>query len=108
MLYTDHGLRSFTGDYTEYFKTTDRYAITYLMLVGDLLLELTQAHHMLDSLAPGTSRPSKNTLTSATIAEDVSGYPTLCLPVQFGGIGFDYRLSMGVGDYVKAELIGDS
>ena len=33
-----------------------------------------------------------------TIAEDVSGMPTLCRPVSEGGIGFDYRLSMAVPD----------
>lgn len=27
-----------------------------------------------------------------TIAEDVSGYPSLCRPVKEGGVGFDYRL----------------
>lgn len=33
-----------------------------------------------------------------TIAEDVSGMPTLCRPVQEGGVGFDYRLSMAIPD----------
>lgn len=33
-----------------------------------------------------------------TIAEDVSGMPALCVPLQLGGIGFDYRLSMAVPD----------
>ncbi len=33
-----------------------------------------------------------------TIAEDVSGMPTLCRPVSEGGVGFDYRLSMAVPD----------
>ena len=31
-----------------------------------------------------------------TIAEDVSGFPTLALPLAQGGIGFDYRLGLGV------------
>lgn len=31
-----------------------------------------------------------------TIAEDVSGMPALCRPVEEGGVGFDYRLSMAV------------
>ena len=35
-----------------------------------------------------------------TIAEDVSGYPTLCRKVKEGGIGFDYRLQMAVPDKV--------
>ena len=32
------------------------------------------------------------------IGEDVSGMPTFCLPVQDGGVGFDYRLHMAVAD----------
>ena len=32
------------------------------------------------------------------IAEDVSGMPTLCRPIEEGGIGFDYRLNMSVPD----------
>ena len=35
---------------------------------------------------------------SITIAEDVSGMPTLCRSVKDGGIGFDYRLSMFIPD----------
>jgi hypothetical protein len=34
-----------------------------------------------------------------TVAEDVSGMPTLCRPVQEGGLGFDYRLGMGIPDH---------
>ncbi len=33
-----------------------------------------------------------------TIAEDMSGMPGMCLPVRDGGLGFDYRLAMGVPD----------
>ncbi|EIW67720.1 hypothetical protein TREMEDRAFT_40356 [Tremella mesenterica DSM 1558] len=81
MIYRDHGLnRSFTGRYDEYFGShIDDHAITYLML----------ANHLLDLLAPGQ-------LT--TIAEDVSGYPSLCIPVSEGGIGFTYRLALGIPD----------
>ncbi len=35
-----------------------------------------------------------------TIAEDVSGYPTLCREIKDGGIGFDYRLGMAIPDKV--------
>jgi 1,4-alpha-glucan branching enzyme len=34
-----------------------------------------------------------------TIAEDVSGMPGLCKPIEDGGIGFDYRLGMGLPDF---------
>jgi 1,4-alpha-glucan branching enzyme len=33
-----------------------------------------------------------------TIAEDVSGIPALCRPVEEGGLGFDYRMAMAVPD----------
>ena len=33
-----------------------------------------------------------------TIAEDVSGMPTLCRTIQDGGIGFDFRLNMFLPD----------
>lgn len=33
-----------------------------------------------------------------TIAEDVSGMPALCVPVDDGGVGFNYRLAMAVPD----------
>ena len=33
-----------------------------------------------------------------TIAEDVSGMPTLCRTIEHGGIGFDYRLNMFMPD----------
>lgn len=33
-----------------------------------------------------------------TIAEDVSGMPLLGAPVDKGGVGFDYRLSMAIPD----------
>ena len=35
---------------------------------------------------------------SITIAEDVSGMPTLCRTIEDGGLGFDYRLSMFLPD----------
>ncbi|KAK9842677.1 hypothetical protein WJX74_000550 [Apatococcus lobatus] len=80
MLYWHHGINTaFSGDYKEYFSTaanTD--AITYLMLANDLV------HSLLPS--------------AVTIAEDVSGMPALCRPVQEGGVGFDYRLAMGLPD----------
>lgn len=34
-----------------------------------------------------------------TIAEDVTGMPGLAAPVSDGGIGFDYRLGMGIPDF---------
>ncbi|KAG4204845.1 hypothetical protein ERO13_A04G065400v2 [Gossypium hirsutum] len=80
MMYTHHGLQvAFTGNYNEYFGyATDVDAVVYLMLVND----------MIHGLYP----------EAVTIGEDVSGMPTFCLPVQDGGVGFDYRLHMAVAD----------
>jgi len=32
------------------------------------------------------------------IAEDVSGFPSLCRSYEDGGVGFNYRLAMAVPD----------
>ena len=79
MLYHDHGLGSAFMDYSMYFSmNTDTEAVTYLQLANELIHKL-----------------NKNALS---IAEDMSGMPGMCLPIKDGGIGFDYRLSMGVPD----------
>ena len=80
MLYHDHGLGSaFTG-YDLYFSlNTDTEAVTYLQLANELV-------HSIDENA-------------ITVAEDMSGMPGMCIPIKDGGIGFDYRLSMGVPDF---------
>jgi 1,4-alpha-glucan branching enzyme len=52
--------------------------IVYLMLANDLI-------HLINPDA-------------ISIAEDVSGFPTLCRRVDEGGIGFNYRLSMYIPD----------
>lgn len=85
MLYKHHGLSfGFSGDYNEYFNPqwVDEEAIVYLMLTGKLLEEMGQLENF----------------KFTSIAEDVSGMPTLCLPVNKGGIGHDYRLSMAIPD----------
>ncbi|CAK7343392.1 unnamed protein product [Dovyalis caffra] len=80
MMYTHHGLEvAFTGNYNEYFGyATDVDAMVYLMVVND----------MIHGLFP----------EAVTIGEDVSGMPTFCIPVQDGGVGFDYRLHMAIAD----------
>lgn len=79
MLYLDHGMRAFSS-YDDYFgPNVDEDAVTYLMLANEL------AH---------TVRPD-----AITIAEDVSGMPGMARPVEEGGLGFDYRLAMGVPDF---------
>ena len=79
MLYHDHGLGSAFVNYDMYFSmNTDTDAITYLMLANDLIKDINPK--------------------AVTVAEDMSGMPGMCLPIKDGGIGFDYRLSMGVPD----------
>ncbi len=79
MLYHDHGLGSAFSNYGMYFSmNTDIEAITYLQLANELI-------HKINPKA-------------ITIAEDMSGMPGMCIPIKDGGIGFDFRLSMGVPD----------
>lgn len=80
MLYHSRGIgEGFSGDYNEYFGlNVDTDAIIYLALANYLL-------HKIDNEV-------------ITIAEDVSGMPTLCRPVNEGGVGFDYRLGMAIPD----------
>ncbi len=79
MLYYDHGLGSAFTDYSMYFSlNTDTDSVTYLQLANELVHSI-----------------NKNAIT---IAEDMSGMPGMALPIADGGIGFDYRLSMGVPD----------
>lgn len=79
MIYHDHGLGTAFTDYSKYFSmNTDTEAVTYLQLANELIREVNPK--------------------AITIAEDMSAMPGMCLPVEDGGIGFDYRLSMGVPD----------
>ncbi|MEN8203419.1 MAG: alpha amylase C-terminal domain-containing protein [Bacteroidota bacterium] len=80
MLYYDHGLERDFNSYDFYFDGgQDEDAITYLSL----------ANKMIQEIRPG----------AISIAEDMSGYPGLAVPVPEGGIGFNYRLAMGTPDY---------
>jgi 1,4-alpha-glucan branching enzyme len=79
MLYRDHGLGTDFNDYGKYFSmNTDLDAVAYLRLATELCREI---------------KPD-----CVLIAEDMSGMPGMCLPTESGGIGFDYRLGMGLPD----------
>lgn len=79
MLYCNHGYSTF-GTYDSYFGCgVNDEAILYLMLANKLMKDVNPH--------------------SISIAEDVSGMPTLCSPIEDGGMGFDYRLSMSIPDY---------
>ena len=80
MLYYDHGLGANFGGYGDYYNgNQDTDAITYLTLANKLVHSISK--------------------TAITIAEEMSGMPGLALPVKDGGIGFDYRMAMGIPDY---------
>ncbi len=79
MLYHNHGLNSVFASYRDYFSlNTNTDAVTYLMLANELVHTIKK--------------------DAVTIAEDMSGMPGMCIPIKDGGIGCDYRLSMGVPD----------
>ncbi len=80
MVYLDHGLGKDFTSYDDYFGgNIDSDAVAYLQMANDL------AH----SIKPD----------AITISEDVSGMVGMARPVAEGGLGFDYRLAMGVPDY---------
>lgn len=80
MLYYDHGLGKAFGSYNDYYDGgQDTNAITYLTLANILIHEVNR--------------------NAITIAEEMSGMPGLAMKFEDGGIGFDYRMAMGVPDY---------
>jgi 1,4-alpha-glucan branching enzyme len=85
MLYSHHGMGKAFTTYDDYFSETDDDAISYLSLANELI---------------HTVKPH-----ALTIAEEMSGMPGLAGAFSDGGVGFDYRLSMGVPDlwikYIK-------
>ena len=89
MLYHDHGLGTDFNTNDKYFSmNTHTEAITYLQLANELIRQVNP--------------------NAITIAEDMSGMPGMCLPIEDGGIGFDYRLAMGLPDmWVKASKTQD-
>jgi 1,4-alpha-glucan branching enzyme len=79
MLYFDHGLGTNFCGYEQYFDSNvDEDALSYLILANKLIHEL-KPHTM-------------------SVAEDVSGMPGLAAEQKDFGIGFDYRLALGVPD----------
>jgi 1,4-alpha-glucan branching enzyme len=80
MLYHHHGEGVAFVGYDNYFGlSADEDAILYLQLATTLAHEFKKG--------------------SLLVAEDMSGLPGLCRPIKEGGVGFDYRLAMGIPDY---------
>lgn len=86
MLYLSHGLgESFSG-YADYYNMNQD---------GDAICYLTLANKLIHEINPN----------AISIAEEVSGMPGLANRFEDGGIGFDYRMAMGIPDlwikYIK-------
>ena len=80
MLYKNHGIgETFDSPWKYFGDGVDNDAVTYLQLANKLI-------HDIDN-------------QNVTIAEDVSGMPGICAHIEDGGIGFDYRLGMGLPDF---------
>ena len=80
MLYFDHGIGVQFCSYEQYFnQNLDLESLIYLALANKT------AH----AVCP----------QAITIAEEVSGFPGLASPLHDGGVGFDYRLAMGIPDF---------
>lgn len=80
MMYLSHGLGEDFNGYGSYFNGNED---------GDAIMYLTLANKLIHQV-------KKNAIT---IAEDMSGMPGLACPQKDGGVGFDYRLAMGIPDF---------
>lgn len=79
MIYKDHGINRDFSSYEDYYDgKQDVDALIYLSLANMLIKEVNPR--------------------AITIAEDMSGMPGLATPIENGGFGFDFRLSMGIPD----------
>lgn len=80
MLYLDHGLGKNFVTYSDYFTGGED---------EEALLYLTMANRLIYDINP----------SAISIAEEMSGFPGIAGAIDDGGVGFNYRLSMGVPDY---------
>lgn len=80
MLYRSHGLGESFSSYDDYYNLNQD---------GDAIAYLTLANKLIHEIKP----------KAITIAEEVSGMPGLAAPIKDGGIGFDYRMAMGIPDF---------
>ena len=80
MLYRSHGLGEDFSGYSSYYNMNQD---------GDAICYLTLANKLIHEVKPN----------AITIAEEVSGMPGLASKVEDGGIGFDYRMAMGIPDF---------
>ncbi len=86
MLYLDHGNKKFSNLDDYFDDNVDNDGLACLMLANEVAHEVNSE--------------------AITIAEDVSGMAGLARPTREGGLGFDYRLAMGIPDYWMKLLKG--
>ncbi|EOZ98663.1 1,4-alpha-glucan (glycogen) branching enzyme, GH-13-type [Indibacter alkaliphilus LW1] len=79
ILYLHHGHVSFDSAEKYFNDGVDWDAVIYLQLANKLIHDFSSQ--------------------AISIAEEVSGMPGLCRPLKDGGIGFDFRLGMGIPDF---------
>lgn len=80
MLYRSHGLGEDFSGYDSYYNMNQD---------GDAICYLTLANKLIHEVNPN----------AISIAEEVSGLPGLAARYEDGGIGFDYRMAMGIPDF---------
>lgn len=80
MLYRSHGLGEDFNGYESYYNLNQD---------GDAICYLTLANKLIHEVNP----------YAISVAEEVSGMPGLATKVENGGIGFDYRMAMGIPDF---------
>jgi 1,4-alpha-glucan branching enzyme len=80
MLYRSHGLGESFSSYDDYYNLNQD---------GDAIAYLTLANKLIHEIKP----------KAITIVEEVSGMPGLAASIKDGGIGFDYRMAMGIPDF---------
>lgn len=80
MLYRSHGLGESFSDYGDYYNGNQD---------GDAICYLTLANKLIHEVKP----------QAITVAEEMSGMPGLAIPFNDGGMGFDYRMAMGIPDF---------
>jgi 1,4-alpha-glucan branching enzyme len=111
MIYKHHGIGSTPMSYNEHFGgEVDDEALLYLGLANDML---RQVDPDIVTISEGSFRPSKATFRPGLIILtfwllDVSGFATMCRPIAEGGVGFNYRLGMGIPDkWIECMKISD-
>jgi len=80
MLYRSHGLGEDFNGYDSYYNMNQD---------GDAICYLTLANKLIHQVNPN----------AITVAEEMSGMPGIAVSNDKGGLGFNYRLAMGIPDY---------